>query len=162
VLILQPNYEILLMEFDTNLVYKLLAIAEPVRIETVSTFRLTKLALLNGLASGVLLEDALAFLASHTTQKELPQNVVYTLKDWAKAYREFRLTEVIMVETPGNETVEELRRLLGNLSGELRHIGSGLFLVSSSAKTSFGDVRKRLRQAGIVVRGEPAKVSSKR
>jgi hypothetical protein len=66
-----------------------------------------------------------------------------------------------MVETPGNETVEELRRLLGNLPGELRHVGSGLFLVSS-AKTSFGDVRKRLRQAGIVVRGEPAKVSSKR
>jgi Helicase conserved C-terminal domain len=160
-LILQPNYEILLMEFDTNLVYKLLAIAEPVRIGTVSTFRLTKLALLNGLASGVLLEDALAFLASHTTQKELPQNVVYTIKDWAKAYREFRLTEVIMVETPGNETMEEIRRLLGNLSGELRHVGSGLFLVSS-AKASFGDVRKRLRQAGIVVRGEPSKVSSKR
>jgi hypothetical protein len=160
-LIMQPNYEILLMEFDTNLVYKLLAIAEPVRIGTVSTFRLTKLALLNGLASGVLLEDALAFLASHTTQKELPQNVVYTIKDWAKAYREFRLTEVIMVETPGNETMEEIRRLLGNLSGELRHVGSGLFLVSS-AKASFGDVRKRLRQAGIVVRGEPSKVSSKR
>ncbi len=160
-LILQPNHEILLMEFDTSLVYKLLAIAEPVRIGTVSTFRLTKLALLKGMESGVRLDDALAFLASHTAQKELPQNVIYTIKDWAKTYREFRLTEVIMIETPGDETEEELRRLLGNLPGELRRVGTGLFFMHST-KASFGDLRKRFRQAGIVVQGEPSKVSGKR
>ena len=160
-LILQPNYEMLLMEFDPKLVYQLLAIAEVVRIGAVSTFRLTKAALLNGLTAGLRLDDVLALLAAHTTQQVLPQNVVYTLKDWAKAYREFRLREVFLLETPENETVEGLRQLLGSLAVEVRDIGSGNFLVLTNAAI-FGDLRKRLRQGGVVVRGEPLKVPGKR
>ena len=160
-LILQPNFEVLVMEFDTKLVYQLLSIAELVRIGIVSTFRLTESALLAGLTSGVRLDDILTFLAAHTPQKELPQNVVYTIKDWAKSYREFRLAEVLLLETPENETQEGLRRLLGNLPIELRHVGPGSFLVLPTAQVSFGELRKRLRQAGIVVRGEPSNASGK-
>jgi hypothetical protein len=152
---------VLLMEFDTRLVYKLLEIAELVRIGVVSTFRLTQPALLTRLTTGLRLEDILTFLAAHTAQQVLPQNVVYTLKDWSKAYREFRLTEVILLETPENETEEGLRRLLGNVPADLRHVGPGTFLVLSTGAT-FGDLRKRLRQAGIVVRGEPSREGGKR
>jgi Helicase conserved C-terminal domain len=161
-LILQPNYEVLVMQFDTKLVYQLLSIAELVRIGIVSTFRLTESALLTGLTSGVRLEHILTFLATHTPQKELPQNVAYTIKDWAKSYREFRLAEVLLLETPENETLEGLHRLLGNLPIELRHVGPGSFLVLPKAQVPFGELRKRLRQAGIVVRGEPSGASGKR
>src|SRR5947199_7692157 len=95
-LIVQPNYEVLLMAFCPKLVYRLLPVAQVIRMGVVSTFRLTEAALLTGLASGVKLPDLLICLQEHSAQKELPQNVVYTLKDWAKAYREFQLSEVIM------------------------------------------------------------------
>ena len=160
-LVLQPNYEMLLMEFDPKLVYQLLAMAEVVRIGTVSTFRLTKAALLKGLAAGVRLDDILMLLTTHSAQQVLPQNVVYTIKDWAKAYREIHLREVFLLEASESETVEGLRHVLGNLAVEVRYIGPGNFLVLTKAAI-FGDLRKCLRQAGIVVRGEPLSMLGKR
>ncbi|TMC21505.1 MAG: hypothetical protein E6J34_09405 [Chloroflexi bacterium] len=159
-LIVQPNYEVLLMEFCPQLVYRLLPVAQVLRMGVVSTFRLTEATLFTGLASGVKLADLLFFLEEHSAPKELPQNVVYTIKDWAKAYREFQLSEVIMIETPEAETEENLRRVLGNLAVDLRHVAPGIFLVISQG-ASFGDLRKRLRLAGIVVRGEPSKSKRK-
>jgi hypothetical protein len=157
-LILQPNFEVLVMSFDTRLVYQLLPTAELLGIGRVSTFRLTQSALLTGLRNGVHLEELLTFLAAHTPQKTLPQNVVYTLKDWAKTYREFRLSEAFLIETPENETADSLRRLLGNLPLELRQIEPGNFLVLPRTHLTFGDLRKRLRKAGIEVQGEPLSV----
>jgi Helicase conserved C-terminal domain len=157
-LILQPNFEVLVMPFDTRLVYQLLPTAEPLGIGRVSTFRLTQSALLTGLRNGVHLEELLTFLAAHTPQKTLPQNVVYTLKDWAKTYREFHLSEAFLIETPENETADSLRRLLGNLPIELRQIELGSFLVLPKTHLTFGDLRKRLRKAGIEIRGEPLSV----
>lgn len=161
-LILQPNFEVLVMQFDTKVVYRLLTTAELVRIGIVSTFRLTESSILTGLRNGMRLEETLTFLTTHTPQKAPPQNVVYTIKDWAKTFREMRLSEVFLVETPESETPESLRRLLGNLPIELRQIGPGNFLALPKAHVTFGDLRKRLRQAGIVVRGEPLSTLGKR
>ncbi|HEX3640490.1 MAG TPA: helicase-associated domain-containing protein [Ktedonobacteraceae bacterium] len=161
-LVVQPNFEVFAMQFDTKLVYQLLTTAELVRIGRVSTFRLTESSILTGLRNSMRLEETLTLLAAHTPQKTLPQNVVYTIKDWAKTYREFHLSEVFFVETLENETQESLHRLVGKLPIELRQIGPGNFLVLPKTHVTFGDLRKRLRQAGIEVRGEPLSTLGKR
>src|SRR5260370_3817587 len=145
-LVVQPNFEVFAMQFGPKLVYQLLTTAELVRIGRVSTFRLTESSIPTGLRNRMRLEETLTLLAAHTPQKTLPQNVVYTIKDWAKTYRQFRLSEVFFVETPENETQETLHRLVGKLPIHLRQILRGHFLVLPKTHFTFSDPHIPLKQ----------------
>lgn len=92
VLFVQPNYDLLLMQFDPPLVYQLLSFAQIQRLGRVSTFRLTQQSLLRGLSTGLRIEHVLNVLDEYTGQQGIPQNIEYTLRDWVKAYREAQLT----------------------------------------------------------------------
>ena len=155
VLIVQPNYELLLMQFEPRVVYQVLKFAKLERMGRISTFRLTQQALLRGLAQGLRIEHIHAFLSEHMRDKDLPQNIVYTVRDWAKAYREVQLTEVILVETSHDVSEDEFFQMIKDLRSEARKIAPTVFVVVSSG-ASFGDLRRRLAQKGNVVRGKPS------
>lgn len=82
-LVVQPNFQVLLMEPHMPALYWLVRHATLEQVGRVSRFTLTREALLRALARGGGIDDAIAFLELHT-QKGLPQNVVYTLRDWAR------------------------------------------------------------------------------
>jgi hypothetical protein len=82
-LVVQPNFQVLLMEPHMQALYWLTRFAALEQAGRVSRFTLTREALLRGLAAGGTIEDVMAFLEAHT-QKALPQNVAYTLRDWAR------------------------------------------------------------------------------
>jgi hypothetical protein len=86
-LVVQPNFQVLLMEPFMPALYWLVRHATLDQVGRVSRFTLTREALQRGLEGGTSIEEIVAFLTRHT-QKALPQNVIYTLQDWARQYRE--------------------------------------------------------------------------
>lgn len=95
-LIVQPNFQALLMEPSMPVLYWLARFASLDQVGRVSRFTLTREALARGLRLGerlapgitpATIDDVIAFLEAHT-QKALPQNVAYTMRDWARQYKE--------------------------------------------------------------------------
>jgi hypothetical protein len=90
-LVVQPNFQVLLLEPHMPALYWLVRHAALERAGRVSRFTLTREALERGLGDGPLgaasEDEVLAFLEVHS-QKALPQNVVYTLRDWARAHQQ--------------------------------------------------------------------------
>jgi hypothetical protein len=86
-LVVQPNFQALLMEPYMPALYWLARFASLEQIGRVSRFTLTREALQHGLDRGSSIDEVIAFLEEHT-QKALPQNIIYTLRDWARQYRE--------------------------------------------------------------------------
>ena len=87
-LVVQPNFEVLLMEPYMPALYQVVRIAALEQAGRVSRFTLTREALARGLAAGSAnADEVIAFLERHS-QKPLPQNVVYTLRDWARQAHE--------------------------------------------------------------------------
>jgi hypothetical protein len=94
-LIIQPNFQAFLMEPHTPALYWLAQFASMEQIGRVSRFTLTREALHNGLSrhgAGTTIDEVIAFLESHS-HKALPQNVIYTLRDWARQLREAQHAE---------------------------------------------------------------------
>lgn len=94
-LIVQPNFQAILMEPHMPALYWLVRYASMEQIGRVSRFTLTREALHHGLSRqgpDASVDDVIAFLEAHN-QKTLPQNVIYTLRDWARQFREAQRPE---------------------------------------------------------------------
>jgi predicted transcriptional regulator len=121
-LLVQPNFDVIVMEADMAALYRLIRFAAPVQIGRVSRFSITKDTLLRGLAQGLSLDEVLAFLQAGS-QKPVPQNVIYTLRDWSRQYKEATISTVTLVEVADADLADELCRTgrLANLG--LRRLG---------------------------------------
>jgi Helicase conserved C-terminal domain len=86
-LVVQPNFQALLMEPFMPALYWLARFATLEQVGRVSRFTLTREALQRGLDTGVGIDEVIVFLEEHA-QKALPQNIVYSLRDWARQRRE--------------------------------------------------------------------------
>ncbi len=144
-LVVQPNFQVLLMEPYMPGIYGLLRFASVEQIGRVSRFSLTREALERALANGASIDEMTAFLTRHA-HKALPQNVVYSLHDWARQYRE-RETEpwtlVARDETLAREvvTAPQLRAF------QLKNIGP---LVSAPREISLHELRRALERCGYL------------
>jgi hypothetical protein len=148
-LIVQPNFELLLLQPDLPTVYRLLPFAQINQVGVVSRLTLTRNSVLRGLEAGMNIEQILQILEQRS-QKELPQNVVYTLYDWTKLYKEVNISQVLLLEVPGEALADELcsspkLKVLG-----LRRLAPCVIAVSSD--TSLTELRRTLDKEGIVVR----------
>ena len=148
-LIVQPNFELMLLQPDMPMLYRLLPFAQLVQVGMVSRLTLTKTSLLRGLEQGRNIEQIMKTLAD-SSQKELPQNVVYTLHDWARTYKEVNISQVFLVETPSESMGDDLvtRENLQNYG--LRRLGPSAFVTSND--TNIQELRRSLEKEGIVAR----------
>ena len=84
-IIAAPDFEVLL--FPEGAYYELkqtlAAFCKPVKTEQVFHFKVTRERVAHAVASGMTSEGILGLLRSHC-ENELPQNVVYSIQDWAK------------------------------------------------------------------------------
>jgi hypothetical protein len=154
-IIVQPTGEVVLLEFESGLIYRLMQFAMVKSIGRVCSFTLTQDALLRGLVAGNRLDEILGFL-TEASRRDLPQNIAYLLRDWAKGYKEARVSSVLLIELLPDTSEVDLSQALADLGVEVRRLSPGLFALAAEA-LPFPLLRKRLQQAGLVVRGQPTR-----
>jgi hypothetical protein len=145
-LIVQPNFELLILEPDMPTLYSVLPFAQVEQVKQVSRLTLTRNSLLRGMSNGLDLETILAILNRHS-QKELPQNVDYTLHDWARAYKGARISTPVLIEVSSEAIADELVGSTALKSLGLRRLGPRALVTSKDINT----VRNALDKIGVAV-----------
>jgi hypothetical protein len=148
-LIVQPSFELLLLQPDMPTVYSLLPFAQVNQIGIASRLTLTRNSVLRGLEAGRNIEQIIKILEEHS-QKELPQNVLYTLRDWTKSYKEVTISQVLLLDVPSEAIANEVCSSPKLSAFGLRKITPCVIAVDSD--TSLQDLRRVLDKEGIVVR----------
>jgi hypothetical protein len=146
-LVVQPNFQVLLMEPYMPALYWLVRFGVLEQIGRVSRFTLTREALSRGLKQGTTVDEAIEFLEQHG-QKALPQNVVYTLRDWARQYRELMKTAPVprLIEAPSEALAGELVSSPKLRAFRLRRVGPRVIAVPPEA--SLRDLWRVLERLG--------------
>ncbi|WP_126578555.1 helicase-associated domain-containing protein [Tengunoibacter tsumagoiensis] len=145
-LIVQPNFEILLLQLDLPTIYRLLPFTQINHLGMASSFKLTGEALLRGMRSQLTLKQILETL-QELSARELPQNVVYTLQDWAKQYKEARLSQVLLIEVPTETIAQQLCTNEKLLQYGIRQITPCQLAVSADA--DLNDLKKIIEKCNI-------------
>ena len=108
-LILQPNFEVLApAEANPADVFRLVDIADLVKRDRVSTYAVTVDSVRRGLEAGQTADEMIAFLAK-ATGRDVPQNVAYTLREWAGRYGEIQMRRAIVLTVARESLLSELR-----------------------------------------------------
>lgn len=115
------------------------------QVGRVSRFTLTREALAHGLTSGASIEEVIGFLESHC-QKALPQNVVYTLHDWARQAKEAAQPKITLLEVNDEALAGEMVTSPKLRAFQLRRVGPRKVAVPPEA--SLRDLRRALERLG--------------
>ncbi|MEO8957268.1 MAG: helicase-associated domain-containing protein [Ktedonobacteraceae bacterium] len=148
VLILQPNFELLLLQPDMPTLYSVLPFAQVNQVEMVSRLTLTRASVLHGIENGLDIEQILHILEEHS-QKEVPQNVAYTLQDWVKLYKDVRISQVLLLEVSSEAVADEVCTSPKLQAFNLRKLGPRQVIASND--TNLQDLRRILEKEGILV-----------
>lgn len=148
-LIVQPNFELMLLQTDMPTLYRLLPFAQVIQIDRVSRLTLTKNSMLRGLEFGRNVELILSTLRE-CSQKELPQNVVYSINDWARGYKEVTVSQVFLLEVPSEAMGDELAAADKLKDYGLRRLSPTVFITGN--ETNIQELRKALEKLGTVAR----------
>jgi hypothetical protein len=152
-LIIQPNFELLLLEPDFPTLYKVLPFTQVQQIGVASRLTLTRASVLRAVDRGIKINDILATLEENS-QKDLPQNIVYTLKDWVKDYKEVLISQVYLLEVDSEEIADSIchaSKLSKQFSDEeLRKIAPCIIAVDSSINLL--SLKRLLEKEGVAVR----------
>ena len=148
VLILQPNFELLLLQPDMPTLYSVLPFAQINQVEMVSRLTLTRASVLHGIEKGLDIEQILHILEEHS-QKEVPQNVAYTLQDWVKLYKDVRVSQVLLLEVSSEAVADEVCTSPKLQAFGLRKLGPRQVIASNDI--NLADLRRILEKEGILV-----------
>ncbi len=148
-LVLQPNFELLLLHPDMPTLYSLLPFAQVNQVNMVSRLTLTRNSVLRGVEAGRDVEEILRILAE-SSQKEIPQNVAYTLHDWVKQYKDVRVSQVLLFEVSSEGVADEIIASSKFQKYNLRKLGTRMLIASNDINLS--ELRRTLEKEGIAVR----------
>ncbi|MGH2478711.1 MAG: helicase-associated domain-containing protein, partial [Ktedonobacteraceae bacterium] len=148
-LIVQPNFELLLLQIDFPTLYQLLPFARVDQIEMVSRLILTQESVRRGVEAGWGVERSLQTLREHS-QKDLPQNVLYTMQDWSRFYKDATVSQVLLLEVSSESVADELCASAKFRALELRRLGPLAILVSG--QVSLQVLRNTLEKEGVILR----------
>jgi hypothetical protein len=147
-LVLQPNFEILLLHPDMPTLYILLPFTQVQQVDVVSRLTLTRNSVLRGLEAGHDVEEMLAILENRST-KEVPQNVSYTLHDWVKSYKGVGISEVFMFEVSSEAVTDEIMASPKLQSLQLRKLTPRVLVAPN--EINLQEIRRLLEKEGIIV-----------
>ncbi len=147
-LIVQPNFELLLLQPDYPTLYKLLPFAKVEQIEMVSRLTLTQESVRRGVEAGYGVEQTLRTLQA-CSQKELPQNVLYTLQDWGRLYKDATVSQVILLEVSSETIADEICASPRLRALEPRRLGPCAIAVGG--QVSLQVLRTTLEKEGIIL-----------
>lgn len=147
-LIVQPNFELLLLQPDYPTLYKLLPFVRVEQIDMVSRLTLTQESIRRGVESGYSVEEIIGTLRTYS-QKELPQNVLYTLQDWSRLYKNATISQIIVIEVGSESVADEIYASTKLRSLELRRLGPCAIAVGG--QVSLQVLRTALEKEGIIL-----------
>lgn len=101
------NFQVLLYRPTPRRVWALSAFAKLQSLDRVSTYALTSESLIRALASGIDLDQIVAFL-ERQNGGPLPQNVAYTLAEWDRGYRRVWLRRAVLLAAEEGEESEPI------------------------------------------------------
>ena len=148
-LIVQPNFELLLLHPDYATLYQLLPFTRVEQVEMVSRLTLTQESVRRGVEAGWSVERILQTLRERS-QKDLPQNVLYTLQDWGRLYKDATVSQVILLEVSSEAVADELCTSSKFRSLELRRLGPCAIAVGG--QVSLQVLRSTLEKEGVILR----------
>jgi Helicase conserved C-terminal domain len=148
-LVLQPNFELLLLEPDMPTLYSLLPFTQVNQVDMVSRLTLTRASALRGVEAGKDIEQMLEILAERS-QKEVPQNVAYTMRDWVKSYKDVKISQVLLLEVSSEAVADQACSSAKLQPFNLRRLGPCTLIVSSDINLQ--ELRRIFEKEGILVR----------
>ena len=148
-LVLQPNFELLILHPDMPTLYSLLPFAQVDQVNMVSRLTLTRNSLLRGMEAGLDIEKILHILAEGS-QKEVPQNVAYTLRDWVKQYKDVKISQVMLFEVSSEAAADEILASRNLQKYHLRKLGPTLLIAGNDVNLT--DLRRAFEKEGVAVR----------
>src|SRR5207244_12073883 len=110
---------------------------------------LTRASVLRGMEAGNDIEQILRILEERS-QKEIPQNVAYTLRDWVKLYKDVRISQVLLLEVSSEAVADELCSSPKLQTFNLRKLTPRVLVVSN--EVNLQELKRALEKEGIIVR----------
>ena len=107
-LIVQPNFDVVVYDPDEQpeLLYHIDRFAERVSRDRLAIFRLTNESVSAGLQLGLRIDDVIDLLEG-TARTPLPQNVVFSMRDWARRFEGVHwLRNAWLIEAPDKATLD--------------------------------------------------------
>lgn len=145
--VIQPSYEVLApREATLEAIVTVECIGELVRRDVVSTYRLTKAALVGAVEHGLSVERATSLLES-ASGRPLPANVAHALDDWASSYGRIRVARgpvLIADSAPLLAEIQSSKKLAGMVGETLGD------RVAEIAPRQASALVKKLRELGHV------------
>lgn len=104
ILFMTPNFEISVLseEIDKIALFDLNRFADIQKADMVSLYQITSETIMKGIESGFSLDKIINFLKKYSSN-DIPQNVIYQLRDWASKYgkvRAFKGTFIVVNDIP--------------------------------------------------------------
>jgi hypothetical protein len=92
-LLVQPNFEIIIYDPDERpqLLFHVDRFADRVSVDRLAVYHLSRESLCRGLQLGMAVNDVVALL-ENSARASVPQNVVFSIRDWARQFEQVRLT----------------------------------------------------------------------
>lgn len=152
-LVVQPNFELLLLQPDFPTLYYLLPFTQVNQVGMVSRLTLTRESVLRAVTAGMSIEEMLQLLEEHS-QKGVPQNVDYTLRDWVKLYKGVTISQVVLLEVSSEAVANEICSS-PKLKGLVQDFGMrrlGPCAIALNSDINLPELRRMLDKMGIVVR----------
>ena len=156
-LLVQPNFEVLVLEPDSRVVWTLLKVADLVRHDRVSVYGLNKDSVARGVEDGLSPDEIVTFLQKNTG-KGLPQNVAHSIHDWARRIKRLEILQATLIEVDDASVLDELLASRKTKRFVLRRLSptTAIALLPEAGDTSREDpiqkLVKELRAAGYLPR----------
>jgi hypothetical protein len=106
-LLVQPNFEVLVLHPESEVLWDLLRTADLVRHDRVSVYVISKESVQRGLECGLSVEEIVGFLDANTGKK-LPQNVAQSIRDWGRQVKHVGIQRATLVEVDDPQVLDEL------------------------------------------------------
>jgi len=141
--VLQPDFEITAdREFDRGALFFLGKFSKRIQTDAVLKFHLTKQSIAHALQRGIDTNTILSFLKRHAMGR-VPQNVEFSIKEWAAKFGNIRIREAVILETADEFLMSELfasRKVAPQL---LERVGDRTALIEPEQISSLQSILKK-------------------
>ncbi|HEX8229567.1 MAG TPA: helicase-associated domain-containing protein [Chloroflexia bacterium] len=164
-LLVQPNFEVLVLHPDSRVLWKLLRMADLVRHDRVSVYVLNKESVMRAVEAGMSPEEITGFLNTNTG-KGLPQNVAHSIADWARMLKRLTVQRVTLIQVDDPSVLDELlasrktRRMVALRLSPTTAIANLPDVSESAREDAWQRLAKELRGAGYVPNLLPEQIST--
>lgn|GEM_PF-2479238 len=146
-LVVQPNFDLVLLGTSPSLEAKLARIAERVGVAPGLAFRITRASIVRAAESGLTADSVLATLRD-ASSKALPPNVQREVAGWMWSVRRAQLRTIEVVDCGNDETADRVVLVLG---AKCTRLTASLVELPTTTPSARAALIKKLRAGGVLL-----------